>query len=96
MEKLFNEKSIKEEFEVQVTAALMIQSNALIPIKLAARLCGISKREISKRISRGTFPKPKKLSGRRDTRRKVFYLKDLHKWIKNPHMYRQPKTEGNS
>ncbi len=92
MENVINEKSIKAEFEAQVTAALMIQSNALIPLKLAARLCGISKQEISKRIGRGTFPRPKKLSGRRDTRKKVFYLKDLHEWIKNPHMYRQKQV----
>ncbi len=82
-------KSLKAEFEAQVTAALMIQSNALIPIKLAVRLCGISRQEISRRISRGTFPKPKKLSGRKKSVRKAFYLKDLHEWIKNPHMYLQ-------
>ncbi|MEK7995029.1 MAG: hypothetical protein AAB403_14580, partial [Planctomycetota bacterium] len=43
-------KSIKSEFEAQVTAALMIQSNALIPIKLAVKLCGISRQEINRRI----------------------------------------------
>lgn len=93
MDLVSDNKSIKEEFEAQVTAALMIQSNALIPIKLAARLCGISKKEISNRINRGTFPKPKKLSGRRrSTVKMVFYLKDLHEWIKNPHMYRQEQV----
>lgn len=82
-------KSLKDDFEAQVTAALMIQSNALIPIKLAVRLCGISRQEINRRIARGTFPKPRKLSGRRNSIRKAFYLKDLHDWIKNPHMYLQ-------
>ncbi|MBT2970519.1 MAG: AlpA family phage regulatory protein [Candidatus Thiodiazotropha sp. (ex Ctena orbiculata)] len=82
-------KSLKDDFEAQVTAALMIQSNALIPIKLAVRLCGISRQEINRRIARGTFPKPRKLSGRRNSIRKAFYLKDLHEWIKNPHMYLQ-------
>ena len=89
MEKLINEKSIKAEFEAQVTAALMIQSNALIPIKLAVKLCGISRQEINRRIARGTFPKPHKLSRRKNSIRKAFHLQDLHDWIKNPHMYIQ-------
>ncbi len=89
MDLISDKKSIKAEFEAQVTAALMIQSNALIPIKLAARLCGISKAEICRRICRGTFPKPKKLSGRRKVTKTAFYLKDIHEWIKNPHMYLQ-------
>jgi predicted DNA-binding transcriptional regulator AlpA len=84
--------SIKAEFEAQVTAALMIQSNALIPIKLAVKLCGISRQEINRRISNGTFPKPRKLSGRKESIRKAFYLQDIHDWIKNPHMYRQDAT----
>ena len=89
MDDIINHKSIKADFEAQVTAALMIQSNALIPIKLAVRLCGISRQEISRRIARGTFPKPRKLSRRSNAIRKAFHLKDLHEWIKNPHMYRQ-------
>ncbi len=83
--------SIKADFEAQVTAALMIKSNALIPIKLAARLCGISRQEINRRVSRGTFPKPQKLSHKKNSTRIAFYLKDLHEWIKSPHMYRQPE-----
>jgi len=62
MDELLNGKSIKADFEAQVTAALMIQSNALIPLKLAARLCGIPKHEILRRIDCGTFPKPRTLS----------------------------------
>ncbi len=89
MSDFLNGRSIKEDFEAQVTAALMIQSNALIPIKLAVKLCGISRQEINRRIARGTFPKPKKLSGRKNAIRKAFYLKDLHEWIKDPHMYLQ-------
>jgi len=87
MANFISEKSIKENFEAQVTASLMIQSNALIPITLAVRLCGISRQEINRRITRGTFPKPQKLSGRRNAIRKAFYLRDLHDWIKNPHSY---------
>ncbi|MES9994002.1 MAG: AlpA family phage regulatory protein [Candidatus Thiodiazotropha sp.] len=86
---LFRGLSLKETFEAQVTAALMIQSNALIPMKLVVRLCGISRQEINRRIARGTFPKPRKLSSRKKAVRKAFYLKDIHEWIKNPHMYRQ-------
>lgn len=87
MKDFLTEKSIKKDFEAQVTAALMIQSNALIPISLAAKLCGISSQEINRRIVRGTFPKPRKLSKRRNAIHKAFYLKDLHEWIKNPHGY---------
>ncbi len=89
MDTILDGKSIKADFEAQVTAALMIQSNALIPIKLAVKLCGISRQEINRRIARGTFPKPRKLSRRKNSIRKAFQLKDLHDWIKNPHMYRQ-------
>ncbi len=84
--------SIKADFEAQVTAALMIQSNALIPVKLAARLCGISRQEIDRRIHNGTFPKPKKLSGRKRSMRKAFYLPGIHDWIKDPQGYRCPKN----
>ena len=89
MDELFKGLSLKKSFDTQVTAALMIQSNALIPIKLAVRLCGISRQEIDRRIQNGTFPKPTKLSGRKEAIRKAFYLKDIHEWIKSPHMYRQ-------
>ncbi|GAB6906270.1 hypothetical protein JCM12296A_21050 [Desulfosarcina cetonica] len=89
MNRFLNGISIKKDFEAEVTAALMIQSNALIPIKLAVRLCGISRQEINRRIARGTFPKPYKLSNRNNAIRKAFYLKDLHEWIKSPHTYLQ-------
>lgn len=92
---IFHTKSIKAEFEAQVMAALMIQSNALIPIKLAVKLCGISQQEISRRVSNGTFPRPRPLSGKAKAMRKAFYLKDLHEWIKSPHSYRQTtKSKG--
>ncbi len=89
MNDLLAGKSIKKDFEAQVTAALMIQSNALIPIKLAVKLCGISRQEINRRIARGTFPRPYRLSSRKNAIRKAFYLEDLHEWIKNPHTYLQ-------
>lgn len=89
MDLISDKKSIKAEFEAQVTAALMIQSNALIPFKLAVRLCGISRQEINRRIARKTFPKPRKLSKRANAVRKAFYLNDLHDWIKSPHTYLQ-------
>ncbi len=89
MDSIFEGKSIKADFEAQVTAALMMQTNALIPFKLVVRLCGISRQEISRRISRGTFPKPHKLSRRSNSVRVAFYLKDIHDWIKSPHTYLQ-------
>lgn len=89
MDTIFEGKSIKIEFEAQVAAALMIQSNSLIPMKLAVRLCGISRDEIKRRIVRGIFPKPTVFPSRKGKSRKAFYLKDLHEWIKNPHTYRQ-------
>ncbi|MCL4677721.1 MAG: AlpA family phage regulatory protein [Alphaproteobacteria bacterium] len=81
--------SIRPTFEAQVTAALMIQTNALISIKLASRLCGISRQEIDRRIHNGTFPKPHKLSGKKRSMRKAFYLKDIHDWIRDPMNYRR-------
>lgn len=93
MTKIFDGRSIKAEFEAQVAAALMIQTNALIPMKLAIRLCGISRQEISRRIARGTFPKAHRLSRRPNATRKAFYLRDLHNWIKNPHGYVQTNEQ---
>ncbi|MBL3591683.1 MAG: AlpA family phage regulatory protein [gamma proteobacterium endosymbiont of Lamellibrachia anaximandri] len=94
MDDIFKGLTLKATFEAQVAAALMIQSNALIPIKLAVRLCGISRQEIDRRVHNGTFPKPTKLSDRRKATRKAFYLKDIHDWIKNPHMYRHSEHDG--
>ena len=88
MNLILDKQSIKAEFEAQVTAALMIQSNALIPIKLAVKLCGISRQEINRRIHNGTFPKPAPLYGKRAKRVMSFYLQEIHKWIKSPHTYR--------
>jgi len=88
---LFRDLSLKEKFEAEVTASLMIKSNALIPIKLVVKLSSISRQEIDRRVHRGTFPKPTKLSSNKKSMRKAFYLNDIHEWIENPHMYRQPK-----
>jgi len=92
---LFRGLSLKETFEAEVTAELMIKSNALIPIKLVKRLCGISRQEISRRVASGTFPKPTKLSSNIKSMRKAFYLKDIHEWIKSPHTYIQPDYHRN-
>ena len=91
MKEIFTDKNLKADFSAQVTAELMIQSNALIPMKMAIRLCGISRKEIERRILRGIFPKPRIFPRRGSKSRKAFYLKDLHEWIKNPHMYIQKK-----
>ena len=96
MKEFLNGLSIKKDFEAQVTAALMIQSNALIPIKMAVKLCGISRQEINRRIARGTFPKPHKLSSRENAIRKAFYLKNLHEWIKSPQTYLQDDFKAES
>ena len=89
MDYIFGMNTGKTGFEAQVTAALMIQSNALIPIKLASKICGISRQEINRRIARGTFPKPRKLSKRDNAIRKAFHIQDLLDWIQNPKEYLQ-------
>ncbi|MCA9944523.1 MAG: hypothetical protein KC449_13635 [Anaerolineales bacterium] len=86
------DKGLKPDFDAQVMAELMIKSNALIPMKLATRLCGLSRLEIERRIIRGLFPKPRVFQRRNGIPRKAFYLQDLHEWIKNPHMYVQKDT----
>jgi|GEM_PF-1591713 hypothetical protein len=54
--------------------ALMIQGNALIPFKLAARLCGIPKQEILKRAikflknTRNSNPAPATINTSRNVR----------------------------
>ncbi len=87
---LFRGLSLRKTFEAEVTAELMIKSNALIPTKLVHRLCGISTTRINRRVESGTFPNPTKLSANRKSKRKAFYLKDIHEWIKSPHTYLQP------
>lgn len=88
--------SIRPTFEAQVAAALMIQSNALISIKLASRICGISRQEIDRRIHNGTFPKAHKLSGKKSSMRKAFYLGDIHDWIRDPQNYRRVEDASQS
>ena len=80
---------VKAAYEAEVLAALMIQSNALVPIKTAVKLCGISRKEIDRRIHAGSFPEPHKLSAEAKSIRKAFYLQDLQDWIKNPAEYRR-------
>ncbi|MGH1470854.1 MAG: hypothetical protein ACRBCS_06650 [Cellvibrionaceae bacterium] len=88
MDLLSKPRSIKRDFEAEVAAALMIKCNALIPISMAVRLCGISRKEILRRIEMGLFPKPAPLPRLREkSERLAFYVKDLHEWIKNPRTY---------
>tara|TARA_B100001989_G_C24547027_1_gene471604 strand:+ start:814 stop:1101 length:288 start_codon:yes stop_codon:yes gene_type:complete len=85
---LSEKRSLKEEFEAEVAAALMIKCNALIPISMAVRLCGISKKEILRRMEMGLFPKPAPLPKFREKSEKyAFYVKDIHEWIKSPRTY---------
>ena len=83
--------SLKVHFNAQVTAALMIQSNALIPIKMAVTLSSLSRQEIDRRVHNGTFPKPEKLSGEEKAIRKAFRLQDFQEWLLNPTEYRYPE-----
>ncbi len=81
-------RSIRKEFEAEVAAALMIKCNALIPISMAVRLCGISRKEILRRVELGLFPKPAPLQRlRKQSENFAFYVKDLHEWIRNPRTY---------
>ncbi len=81
-------RSIRKDFEAEVAAALMIKCNALIPISMAVRLCGISRYEILRRIEMGLFPKPAPLPKlRQKSENFAFYVKDLHDWIRNPRTY---------
>jgi len=47
MEGILKENSLKATFEAEVIAVLKIQSNVLVPIKLAVKLYGISRRRRS-------------------------------------------------
>jgi len=78
---------IKPDFEAQVLAALMIQTNALVSIKDATKLCGISRKEIYRRMNRGTFPKATKLSSEDKAIRKAFYIQELQEWLGDPQGY---------
>jgi len=83
-----NERDLKSEFDAQVTAALMVQFNALVPVKVAVKLCGISRKEIDRRVHSGTFPQPEKLSSEDKSIRKAFRVQELQSWINNPREYR--------
>lgn len=75
------------DFDAQVIAALMLQSNAFISVKITARLCSISRQEIDRRIHTGTFPSPIKLSGEEKSIRKAFRILDIQDWLKDPAKY---------
>lgn len=79
--------SLGLDFEAQITASLMLQANALISIKMATKLCSISRQEIDRRVHIGTFPKPIKLSGEKKAIRKAFRLQDILEWLKSPSEY---------
>jgi predicted DNA-binding transcriptional regulator AlpA len=83
--------TLKTDFEDSVTAELMIKTNTLIPMKIAVKLCAISRQEIDRRSLIGTFPKAHKLSSDDKSVRKAFYLKDIIEWQNNPADYRQPE-----
>ncbi len=82
------------DFEAQVMASLMIQSNALVSIKTVAQLCSISRQEIDRRIQIGTFPKPLKLSGEKKAIRKAFRLQDIIEWLEDPSKYLSPNQKA--
>jgi len=86
--------SLGLDFEAQVMASLMIQSNALISIKTVAQLCSISRQEIDRRIHIGTFPKPLKLSGEKKAIRKAFRLQDILEWLDVPSKYLSPNQKA--
>ena len=75
------------DFDAQVLAALMLQANALIPIKMVTRICSISRPEINRRIYAGTFPRPLKISPDENSVRKAFRIQDIKKWLKDPKGY---------
>ncbi|WP_086930238.1 helix-turn-helix transcriptional regulator [Agarilytica rhodophyticola] len=82
-------KNSKSEFEAQLTAALMLQTNALVSIKTVTKLCSLSRQEIDRRVYNGTFPKPQKLSKQDNAIRKAFRLHDIQIWLDDPHNYQQ-------
>ena len=82
-------KNTKSEFEAQLTAALMLQTNALVSIKTVTKLCSLSRQEIDRRVHNGTFPKPQKLSKQDNAIRKAFRLHDIQIWLDDPHNYQQ-------
>lgn len=86
----------KVDFEAQVLASLMIQSNALISIKTAVQLCSISRQEIDRRIHAGTFPKPIKLSSDERSIRKAFRVQDILDWLTDPRSFCSSQNSDNS
>jgi len=81
----------RADFDAQLVASLMIQSNAFISIKTAAKLCSISRQTIDRRIHDGTFPIPEKLSSEDNAIRKAFRIKDIQQWLNSPLTYRSPQ-----
>lgn len=70
-------------FEAQLVAALMVETNALVPIKTASRLCSLSRQEIDRRIHKGTFPAPQVLSSENNAIRKATSISQTHQNNKN-------------
>ncbi len=84
-------KKHASDFEAQLVASLMIQSNAFVSIKTAAKLCAISRQTIDRRIHQGTFPTPEKLSSEDKAIRKAFRIQDIQEWLNSPITYRAPQ-----
>jgi len=78
-------------FEAEVVASLMIQSNAFISIKTAAKLCSLSRQSIDRRIQQGTFPPCQRLSSDDKAIRKAFRIRDIQQWMDSPITYRAPR-----
>jgi predicted DNA-binding transcriptional regulator AlpA len=67
----------------------MAQSTTLVPVKVVAKLCGISRKEIDRRVHAGTFPLPEKLRSEEKAIRKGFAVNDLQAWLENPRAFKR-------
>lgn len=83
---------LSSDFNAQVEAALMVEVDAVVRVKVASRLCGISRQEIDRRVNAGTFPAPIALSSDEKSVAKGFRLSDIRKWLENPAAYKQPHS----
>lgn len=85
---------VNAQLEAQIIASLMLQSNALVSIKMVSKLCSISRQEIDRRIQNGTFPKPFKISNEEKAIKKAFRIKDILEWLENPASYFTPTKKS--
>ena len=85
-------KTMIASFDDYSIASLMFESNALISVETAIQLCSLSLEDMNYRIRNGRFPCPLNLSLNDTTQVLAFRIREIAKWLEEPHEYYVPAS----